>query len=163
MRKTIISLLLVLVIGMAANCLPSGNHWFGASQALAVDAGSGNTGTSGSADNSVKAGIGTRLNEVVQGNFNEETGENSLLEFVGYIITVFLSLFGVIFVFLVIYAGFTWMTAQGDKGKVDRAQTTIKVAIIGLIITVAAYAIWQFVFVRIVQGENPAATTTQIP
>ena len=58
----------------------------------------------------------------------------------------FLGLLAVIFVILMILAGYNWMTAGGDEQKVTKAKDTIRAAIIGLIIIVAAYAITFFVF-----------------
>lgn len=65
---------------------------------------------------------------------------------VAMVIKTFLSLLGVIFVVLLIIAGFNWMTAAGDEEKINKAKDTIKAAIIGLIIIVAAYSITYFVF-----------------
>jgi uncharacterized protein YggT (Ycf19 family) len=64
---------------------------------------------------------------------------------VGGIITSVLSLMGVIFLVLMIYAGFNWMTARGEEEKVTKAKDTLTRAIIGLIIVLAAYAISYFV------------------
>ena len=69
---------------------------------------------------------------------------------VGLIINVILSLLGIIFLVLMVYAGFLWMTAQGDPKPVETAKSIIKQAIIGLIITLAAYAISNFVITQIV-------------
>jgi uncharacterized membrane protein len=74
-----------------------------------------------------------------------KTGDTDLLDMVGNIIKILLTLLGVIFLVLVIYAGFLWMTAGGDKEKVDKAQDILKRAVIGLAITLAAYAISDFV------------------
>jgi uncharacterized membrane protein YjgN (DUF898 family) len=68
-----------------------------------------------------------------------------LTTMIGDIIKVLLALLGVIFLILVIYAGFLWMTAGGDKEKVDKAQDILKRAVIGLVITMAGYAIADFV------------------
>jgi cytochrome bd-type quinol oxidase subunit 2 len=65
---------------------------------------------------------------------------------IGSIIKVFLSLLGVIFVGLMVYAGYNWMIARGEEEKVTIAKDTIKRAIIGLIITVGSYAIWNFIY-----------------
>ena len=62
------------------------------------------------------------------------------------IIEAFLSLLGVIFIILMIIAGYDWMSAAGDERKVDKAKDTILRAIIGLIIIVSTYAITYFVF-----------------
>ncbi len=62
------------------------------------------------------------------------------------VIKTFLALLGVIFVVLIVVAGYNWMTAAGEEEKINKAKDTIKSAIIGLIIIVAAYAITYFVF-----------------
>ena len=58
----------------------------------------------------------------------------------------FLSVLGIIFIILIIVAGYNWMTAGGEEEKVTKAKDMIKRAVIGLIIIVAAYAISYFVF-----------------
>lgn len=65
------------------------------------------------------------------------------------IINVFLSLLGVIFVAMMVYAGYLWMTAMGEKGPVEKAQDIIKNSITGLILVLAAYAISAFVISRL--------------
>lgn len=70
------------------------------------------------------------------------------------VIKGFLGLLGIIFIILIIYAGFTWMTAGGDEQKVTTAKETIKKAIIGLVIIVSAYAITAFVFKALPFGDS---------
>ena len=70
------------------------------------------------------------------------------------IIAAFLSLLAIIFIILVIIAGYNWMTAAGDDQKVTKAKETIQKAIIGIIIIAMAYAITQFVFKSIPTGAN---------
>jgi len=69
---------------------------------------------------------------------------------VGYlaakVIQVVLGLLAIIFLVLMIIAGFDWMTAAGNDEKVKKSTATIKTAIIGLIIVLGAYAITYFVF-----------------
>ncbi|MDD5527927.1 MAG: hypothetical protein PHO56_03030 [Patescibacteria group bacterium] len=65
---------------------------------------------------------------------------------VGTIITAALSLLGIIFVVLLIYAGFQWMTAEGNEEKIEKSKHTITRAIIGLAIIIAAYSITYFIF-----------------
>lgn len=62
------------------------------------------------------------------------------------VIKGFLGLLGIIFLFLIIIAGYNWMTAAGDEEKVNKAKETIQRAIIGIIIIISAYAITYFVF-----------------
>lgn len=71
--------------------------------------------------------------------------ENTLISTIGQIINVCLGLLGIIFIVLIILAGFKWMTAQGSEEEVKSAKASLKTAIIGLIITLSAYAIWEFI------------------
>jgi len=82
----------------------------------------------------------------VAGGSYETSGvtEYTFAEKLGLIVKVFLGLLGVIFIILIILAGFKYMTAQGDEGKVKESLASIRHAVIGLIIVVGAYAIWYF-------------------
>lgn len=71
---------------------------------------------------------------------------------VALVIQAFLGLLGIIFVVLIVIAGNKWMNARGNEEKVEEAQETIRRAIIGLIITVSAYAITYFVFSNLPGG-----------
>jgi len=68
---------------------------------------------------------------------------------IGRIVQIFLGFLGVLAVILIIYAGFLWMTAGGDSGKVDKAKDYIKNAVIGMVIILAAYIITSFVLNQI--------------
>jgi hypothetical protein len=63
----------------------------------------------------------------------------------GNIVNTVLSLVGVFFLILAIYGGITWMTAEGDEAKVEKAQGILRTAIIGLAITLSAYAVSFFI------------------
>ena len=69
---------------------------------------------------------------------------------VGRIINAALSLTGIAFFLLMLYAGFRWMTAQGDPEIVKKSQQTIVAAIIGLAIVISAYAIVNFIFENVI-------------
>lgn len=77
------------------------------------------------------------------------------------IIGIFLSLLGVLFMILMIYGGYNWMTAAGDEQKIDKAKDTIRAAVIGLIIVIAAYAVSIFIITRL-WGVG-TTTTANIP
>lgn len=72
--------------------------------------------------------------------------ESSLARIVAVVIQAFLGLLGVIFLVLMITAGYKWMTASGNEERITEAKDTIWRAVIGLIVTVGAYAITYFVF-----------------
>lgn len=83
------------------------------------------------------------------------SGNTDLLQIIGRIIYVALSLVGIILLGLLLYAGYLWMTSAGDATKIDQAKTMIRNAIIGLIIIVSAFAITQFILNALI-----GATTT---
>lgn len=73
-------------------------------------------------------------------------GSVSIGFLIARIIQVALGLLAIIFLILMIIAGFRWMTAGGNDEQVKKSTGTIKTAIIGLIVILAAYAITYFVF-----------------
>lgn len=92
-------------------------------------------------------------------NFAEQSGLKTASEQAGYqtdnnkdlasyirqIVTIILSVLGVVFLGFTIYGGLLWMTAQGNEDHITRAKDIITESIIGLIIVLAAYAISYFV------------------
>jgi hypothetical protein len=78
-------------------------------------------------------------------------------------IKAFLGLLGIIFVYLMVLAGYNWMTAAGDEQKVEKAKDQIKRAIIGLIIVVSAYAITYFVLQAMSSVASPTNTVPTSP
>ncbi|MBP9863895.1 hypothetical protein KBC54_00400 [Patescibacteria group bacterium] len=79
---------------------------------------------------------------------SEAAGVNpnqDLVQIVGRIIYIFLGLLGTIFLVLMLYAGYLWMTAAGDPAKVEKAKATIRNAIIGIVIIASAFAITNFI------------------
>lgn len=73
------------------------------------------------------------------------TGVNPY-ELVGRVITTILSLLGIVFLLILIYGGFLYMTAGGDNTKIQKATKLMVNAAIGTVIIVAAYAISVYVF-----------------
>lgn len=67
-------------------------------------------------------------------------------EIIGAIVGVFLSLLGIIFMCLIMYGGFTWMTSGGNETKVLKAKKILERSVIGFIIIMASYSITSFVF-----------------
>lgn len=100
---------------------------------------------------STKSDIADQLNNTAKAGWGAvPTGaNNSLAGIIQTVISAFLGLLGIIFIVLIIYAGFNWMTARGDEEKVTLAKETLTRAVIGLIIIVAAYSITYFVFTNL--------------
>lgn len=61
------------------------------------------------------------------------------------IINVALGFLGIVFLGIILYAGFLWMTAGGDPAKVTKAKGWIRNGVIGLIIILSSWAIAYYV------------------
>lgn len=83
---------------------------------------------------------------------NAGYARTDLASVVGNVILAILTLVGLIFLVLMVYAGIRWMLAQGEEQKVTEARNLIFQSIIGLIIVLAAYAIAYFVVSQLQQA-----------
>ncbi len=91
------------------------------------------------------------------------------------IIGVFVVVAGLLFLFQFMLGGFKWLTAAGDKAKLESAQQSLLHAVIGLVIVLAAYAIVVLVGSilgidillnnpeQFVDQLNPVLTPTTVP
>lgn len=61
------------------------------------------------------------------------------------LIQAVLGMVGVVFLLLIIWGGFSWMTSGGNEQKITAAKQVIIGAVVGLVIIMAAYAITYFV------------------
>ena len=79
---------------------------------------------------------------------------------IGRIISAALSIVGIVFLFLMIFAGLRWMTARGNQTHAEAAKDTILRAVIGLIIVAGAYAITSFVISRITAATDTGSSSS---
>ncbi|MCK5510711.1 hypothetical protein KAI65_04190 [Candidatus Parcubacteria bacterium] len=109
-----------------------------------------------SLEDAFKIGDGTNedpLDMVADGaGYNTDQAEERLTLYVAKIINTVLSMLGVLFLVLMLYGGYLWMTAAGKEERVTKAKNLITAAIIGVIIVVSAYAISYFVIDKITSG-----------
>ncbi len=68
-----------------------------------------------------------------------------LAKLIGLLVNALLTFLGVIFMLLIIYAGFGWMTARGNETAVENAKHTLTSASIGLGVILGAYALVQLI------------------
>jgi len=85
------------------------------------------------------------LNQIGETAFQESGTPNDIRVVAANIIKAFLGLFGTIFVIIIVVGGFKWMTSGGDKEKVATAQKYLTNGILGLFVTLAAFAIALYV------------------
>lgn len=101
------------------------------------------------ADATTSSGSLDKLVSVAEGGGYKE---RNLEAIVGTVIQAALSLLGGVFLILIIIGGYDWMTAEGNEQKVEKAQNYIRRAMIGLAITLSAWAIWKFIFDRFINN-----------
>jgi TRAP-type C4-dicarboxylate transport system permease small subunit len=87
------------------------------------------------------------------------TGQTSVSAVTAGIINTLLGIVGALAVVLIIYAGFLWMTSQGNEEKISTAKKLIAGSVIGLFIIFAAYTIALFVVKQVAKSTGGAPTT----
>lgn len=71
----------------------------------------------------------------------DATTSPTIAKITGDAIGIVLSLLGIIFMILIIYSGFLWMTARGNEENVQKAKDIMFNAVIGVVVIFTAYAI----------------------
>ncbi len=104
--------------------------------------------------------INTLKNTAEKGGLIEKGSDPSLAIFIGNMIRVVLGFLGVIFFILIIFGGFTWMTAAGNEEQVGKGKKIVINATIGLVIIVLAYVITAYVLDRIVNLSKISTPAT---
>lgn len=94
----------------------------------------------------------------VYGDANAPEGD--LFALIAIIINTAVSIIAVIMVVLIVYSGFLWMTARGNETIVEKAKTTLTNAIIGLVITLSAYAVTLYFVNTFKPGVPPEPAET---
>ncbi|MEK7618715.1 MAG: hypothetical protein AAB416_00555 [Patescibacteria group bacterium] len=92
-------------------------------------------------------GAGTPTNAFF-GQFGSAISKNPGI-IVAQIVNIVLGFIGITFVVLVTYAGFMYLTAGGEEDKTKKALLLLSQAVIGLIITLAAWSISYFIVISI--------------
>jgi len=72
-----------------------------------------------------------------------------------YIIKNILSVLGIVFLIIILYTGFTWMTAGGNDEKVAEAKKWLTRGVIGLAIILSSYSITTFITNGLLDASMP--------
>jgi len=95
--------------------------------------------------------------------YDTEANDTGLSSIAGAIIRAFLSLLGVVFISLTVYAGFLWMTASGNEEQITKAKKIMSGALVGLVITLSAFSIYYFISSSLLVGDGGAGETGGTP
>ena len=86
------------------------------------------------------------LKKVGEGaGYAEYTGDSVFDQVAGGIVKPFLGLLGVVFLILILYGGFIWMTSRDDEEQINKAKKIIQRSVIGIILVASSFMIWQFI------------------
>jgi len=75
----------------------------------------------------------------------EDVESDTFAKAIADIIKIILGFLGVIFLVLILYAGFMWMTSAGNDEKIGKAKKTMVAAVIGAAIVLSAYLVTFFI------------------
>lgn len=87
------------------------------------------------------------------------TAQGDITPIIINIINIILGFLGIVFLVLILYGGFTYMTAGGDPNKAKKATGIIHDSIIGVIIILFSWAFVNFVLVQIIEAFNSPPPT----
>ena len=76
------------------------------------------------------------------------------------IIQTLLGLLGIISVAMILYAGYLYLTSQGQEPVLKKAKGILTTAIIGIVIILSAYAIASFITTQILNSLGAGETST---
>lgn len=66
-------------------------------------------------------------------------------ELFGMLISILISILGVVLLFFIITAGFYWFTAGGNEAQVEKAKELLKNSVIGMVLILTAYSLSTFI------------------
>ncbi len=85
-------------------------------------------------------------------------GTNDIKTGIMNIVQYLLGFLGIIAILIILYGGFTWMTAAGNEEKVGKAKQIISAGIIGLVIIFVSYALVTFVINQLISATGATAS-----
>lgn len=85
----------------------------------------------------------------------------SATDIIARTINAILGLVGSVFVVLIIWSGFRWMTSAGNTDQIKKAKETMINSVIGLAVIVASYVISYTILTVLVEGRLPGGAANQ--
>lgn len=100
-----------------------------------------------------QVGMGSSNNKLGQ-PFGRSSTPDDIRIIIARLIKVFMQLLGIIFLALLVFAGYKYMTAQGDSKKTDDAVKSIGRAVVGLLITISAFALTSYILDALISTQE---------
>ncbi|MEK7616566.1 MAG: pilin [Patescibacteria group bacterium] len=73
----------------------------------------------------------------------DPSGTAGISQFLTNLVRLIYVIAAIVFIFMILWGAFDWMTSEGDKEKIARARDKIINAVVGILLFAAAYAIIQ--------------------
>lgn len=73
------------------------------------------------------------------------------------LINITLGFLGVIFLGLVVYGGYLWMTSAGDPAKIEKSKKLLMAAVIGLLLIMSSWAIARYIINKLNNAIGPGS------
>jgi uncharacterized membrane protein YwzB len=77
--------------------------------------------------------------------------ETNIYSTISTIISIVLSMAGLVFLAIMFWAGLRWMTARGNEEFIAKAKSAMFAAIIGFILVTISYGLSAFIFSRLIK------------
>ena len=81
-------------------------------------------------------------------------GTKDVREGIMQVVNYMMGFLGIVAILIILYGGFTWMTAGGNEEKVGQAKKIITAGIIGLIIIFVSFALATFVINQLMSATG---------
>ncbi len=97
-------------------------------------------------------------------NYAEATGlgKQDIRITVVKIIRIFLGFLGIIAVFVVMYAGWLWMSSEGNPEQISRAKRVLSNGIVGVIIILSSFAITSFILNKLMEATGSIPSSPHV-
>ena len=112
------------------------------------------TGGTASAVTCPTGSLRPSANTYAECNIDSQATADTLLDTIRNVVNVLLGILGIVAVIVVILGGFTFITSQGDAGKVMKGRNTILWGVVGFIVALASFVIVNFVLANVIGGSN---------
>ena len=89
-----------------------------------------------------------------------DTDNQNASTIIANLVNALIGVSGIIFLLIIVYAGFLYMTAGGVEDNVKKAKRMLGASVIGLVIVISSYAISFYVFEKLAEVTGETLTET---
>jgi heme/copper-type cytochrome/quinol oxidase subunit 2 len=106
------------------------------------------------------SGVGNLVTGGAATGNNAAATNQTVQSLIPTIVNTFLFIVGLLYVIMLVYGGIQYTTSAGDQSKVTKAKQTVTYSIVGLVVSILAFAIVSFVVDNIGSGGGSGGNST---